>query len=92
MNLEPILAVAVGPPFVAKVGAAPYNNDDDKGEEMDKNCGSINEAAAAEAKKMRIDAQTRFLCRMLDDLYRTGIWREADRPTYGRCHRAIVSC
>jgi len=38
-------------------------------------------------KLQRIDTQTRFLCRMLDDLYRTGIWREIDRPRTERCHR-----
>ena len=39
------------------------------------------------SKLQRIDTQTRFLCRMLDDLYRTGIWREIDRPRTERCHR-----
>ena len=39
------------------------------------------------SKLQRIDIQTRFLCRMLDDLYRTGIWREIDRPRTERCHR-----
>lgn len=43
----------------------------------------------AQEKMIRMDAQSRFLCRMLDDLYRTGIWREIDRPTVERCHRAI---
>eukprot|EP00571_Detonula_confervacea_P013917 CAMPEP_0172302480 /NCGR_PEP_ID=MMETSP1058-20130122/4186_1 /TAXON_ID=83371 /ORGANISM="Detonula confervacea, Strain CCMP 353" /LENGTH=630 /DNA_ID=CAMNT_0013012985 /DNA_START=25 /DNA_END=1917 /DNA_ORIENTATION=- len=45
--------------------------------------------AKARGKVRRMDAQTRFLCRMLDDLYRTGIWRETDRPRTERCHRAI---
>ena len=62
---------------------------------------SIDEEAAAthllyekaEAKCRRLDNQTRFLCRMLDDLYRTGIWRESDRPTVERCHRvSYTSC
>lgn len=39
------------------------------------------------SKLQRIDIQTRFLCRMLDDLYQTGIWREIDRPRTERCHR-----
>ena len=37
-----------------------------------------------------IDGQTRFLCRMLDDIYQTGTRREIDRPTTERCHRTIV--
>ncbi len=44
----------------------------------------------AQTKIRRIDTQTRFLCRMLDDLYRTGIWRESDRPTVERCHRVRI--
>lgn len=44
----------------------------------------------AQTKMRRVDTQTRFLCRMMDDLFRTGIWRESDRPTVERCHR--VSC
>lgn len=44
----------------------------------------------AQERMRRIDAQTRFLCRMLDDLYRTGIWRESDRPTLERCHRVSL--
>ena len=46
------------------------------------------------SKLQRIDIQTRFLCRMLDDLYRTNIWREIDRPRTERCHRvrSIVLC
>lgn len=44
--------------------------------------------AARGRRRLRwIDAQTRFLCRMLDDLYRTGIRRETDRPRTERCHR-----
>jgi len=42
------------------------------------------------SKLQRIDIQTRFLCRMLDDLYRTNIWREIDRPRTERCHRVRV--
>jgi hypothetical protein len=42
------------------------------------------------AKTQRIDIQTRYLCRLLDDVYRTGIQREIiDQPTVGRCHRQI---
>jgi len=44
------------------------------------------------SKLQRIDIQTRFLCRMLDDLYRTGIWREIDRPRTERCHRVRSLC
>lgn len=45
----------------------------------------------AQARMRRMDTQTRFLCRMLDDLYRTGIWRESDRPTVERCHRVSLN-
>ena len=41
----------------------------------------------ARDRMQRMDAQSRFLCRMLDDCYRTGIWRETDRPRTERCHR-----
>lgn len=43
----------------------------------------------ARRKMTWVDAQSRFLCRMLDDLYRTGIRRENenDRPRVERCHR-----
>ena len=34
-----------------------------------------------------LDSQTRFLCSMLDDLYRTGIRRQIDRGRTERCHR-----
>jgi len=44
------------------------------------------------SKLQRIDIQTRFLCRMLDDLYRTNIWREIDRPRTERCHRVRSLC
>ncbi|KAL9183391.1 hypothetical protein ACHAXT_005178 [Thalassiosira profunda] len=48
------------------------------------------EAIAKARERTRwADTQTRFLCRMLDDLYRTGIRRESDRPRTERCHRAI---
>ena len=42
------------------------------------------------SKLQRLDIQTRFLCRMLDDLYRTNIWREIDRPRTERCHRVSL--
>ena len=41
----------------------------------------------AQEKVRRMESQTRFLCRMLDDLYRTGIWKEVDHPKTERCHR-----
>ena len=44
----------------------------------------------ARDRMQRMDVQSRFLCRMLDDCYRTGKWRENDRPRTERCHR--VSC
>ncbi|KAL7540845.1 hypothetical protein ACHAXR_010815 [Thalassiosira sp. AJA248-18] len=47
------------------------------------------EVKKAEGRMRWMDAQTRFLCRMLDDLYRTGVRRETDRPRTERCHRAI---
>lgn len=34
-----------------------------------------------------LDSQSRFLCSMLDDLYRTGIRRQIDRSRTERCHR-----
>jgi hypothetical protein len=37
-----------------------------------------------------LDSQTRFLCSMLDDLYRTGIRRQIDRARTERCHRVSV--
>ena len=46
--------------------------------------------ARAQERMKRMDAQTRFLCRLLDDLYRTGIRRETDRPSKERCHRVSV--
>ena len=83
MNLEPITMHHT--PAMMQRGGAPTVE----------GAKSIDEAAAAihllyenaEAKCRRLDNQTRFLCRMLDDLYRTGIWRESDRPTVERCHR-----
>ena len=45
------------------------------------------EATKAKARLKWLDGQTRFLCRMLDDLYRTGIRRQIDRPRTERCHR-----
>ena len=41
----------------------------------------------SQEKVRRMESQTRFLCRMLDDLYRTGIWKEVDHPKTERCHR-----
>lgn len=37
-----------------------------------------------------LDSQTRFLCSMLDDLYRTGIRRQIDRARAERCHRVSI--
>ena len=81
MNLEPI---TMHPAPMQRSGATKVEGAE-----------SIDEEAAAshilyekaEAKCRQLDNQTRFLCRMLDDLYRTGIWRESDRPTVERCHR-----
>lgn len=41
----------------------------------------------ARARLKWLDSQTRFLCSMLDDLYRTGIRRQIDRARTERCHR-----
>ena len=46
----------------------------------------------SQEKVQRMESQTRFLCRMLDDLYRTGIWREVDHPKTERCHRVSCYC
>jgi len=74
MNLEP-LHIIVTPP--TKDSHHNNNNNDAMVE-------------STTAKTQRIDVQTRYLCRMLDDVYRTGILREEiDRPTIGRCHRQI---
>jgi hypothetical protein len=43
--------------------------------------------AQNEGRLKWLDSQTRFLCSMLDDLYRTGIRRQIDRGRTERCHR-----
>jgi hypothetical protein len=78
MNLEPLLVTSVTPP-TTKQESSRYN--DNNNNEM---------IESVTSKTQRIDIQTRYLCRMLDDVYRTGIQREIiDRPTIGRCHRQI---
>ena len=44
-----------------------------------------------EDKVHSLDVQTRYLISMLDDLFRTGIRRETDRPSTERCHRVSSS-
>jgi hypothetical protein len=81
MNLEPLLVTSVTPPPPTKQESPRYNNNNNNNDEM---------VDSVTAKTQRIDIQTRYLCHMLDDVYRTGIQREIiDRPTIGRCHRQI---
>ena len=78
MNLEPLLVTSPTPP-TTKQESSRYN--DNNNNEM---------IESVTSKTQRIDIQTRYLCRLLDDVYRTGIQREIiDRPTIGRCHRQI---
>lgn len=41
-------------------------------------------------KLLGLDRQSRFVCGMFDDLYRTGIRRQVDRPRTARCHRVSL--
>lgn len=53
--------------------------------------GEIQQTIALYEGRLKwLDSQTRFLCSMLDDLYKTGIRRQIDRGRTERCHR--VSC
>lgn len=63
------------------------NNNNAKEEEEE-----IQMIIKSQEKVQRMESQTRFLCRMLDDLYRTGIWREVDHPKTERCHRVSFYC
>ena len=63
------------------------NNNNTKEEEEE-----IQMIIKSQEKVQRMESQTRFLCRMLDDLYRTGIWREVDHPKTERCHRVSFYC
>ena len=81
MNLEPI---TMHPAPMQRGGAPKVEGAESIDEEA---AATLLLYEKAEAKCRRLDNQTRFLCRMLDDLYRTGIWRESDRPTVERCHR-----
>mmetsp|Transcript_11426 Transcript_11426/g.28150 ORF Transcript_11426/g.28150 Transcript_11426/m.28150 type:complete len:659 (-) Transcript_11426:1200-3176(-) len=99
MNLEPLLCTA---PTTARqrernrrVAGSDEEGDRDAtmadrtGEDREEQWEEDSLSATARDRTSRADAQSRFLCRMLDDLYRTGIRREVDRPTTERCHRAI---
>lgn len=46
--------------------------------------------AQYEGRLRWLESQTRFLCSMLDDLYRTGIRRQIDRGRTERCHRVSI--
>ena len=50
------------------------------------------DVARARERVRRMDVQTRFLCQLLDDMYRTGLRRGMDRPTTERCHRVRWQC
>ena len=88
MNLEPMELTFRG------VDAMEYLKYIDNSDNADGSCNKRIEVERAEITKYQnrlrwIDGQTRFLCRMLDDMYRTGTRREIDRPTTERCHRMI---
>lgn len=93
MNLEPICMTYRGikaiEEYEARKRAAKVDHEDGEyDEELDDEELII--IGKARDRMQRMDAQSRFLCRMLDDCYRTGKWRENDRPRTERCHR--VSC
>lgn len=93
MNLEPICMTYRGikaiEEYEARKRAAKVDHEDGEyDEELDDEELII--ISKARDRMQRMDVQSRFLCRMLDDCYRTGKWRENDRPRTERCHR--VSC
>lgn len=88
MNLEPMELT------FRRVDAREYLEYIDSSKNADGSFSERTEEERAEITKYQnrlrwIDGQTRFLCRMLDDMYRTGTRREIDRPTTERCHRTI---
>ncbi|KAL7542156.1 hypothetical protein ACHAWF_007105 [Thalassiosira exigua] len=84
MGLEPLVVTLTRPHEEGEVDeeAIWLEKEDDVGEYP-------RDVDRVETRAQWLDAQTRFLCRMLDDLYRTGTRRETDRPRTERCHRAI---
>ena len=94
MNLEPICMTYRGikaiEEYEARKRAAKVDHEDGEYDAEELDDEELIIISKARERMQRMDAQSRFLCRMLDDCYRTGKWRENDRPRTERCHR--VSC
>ena len=94
MNLEPICMAYRGikaiEEYEARKRAAKVDHEDGEYDAEELDDEELIIISKARERMQRMDAQSRFLCRMLDDCYRTGKWRENDRPRTERCHR--VSC
>jgi hypothetical protein len=95
MNLEPLVmrtAVWQGDSStdddLTNGATGGYNSNSNSASARDDTAQQFNETLTKAKGRLKwLDAQTRFLCRMLDDLYRTGVRREIDRPRTERCHR-----
>lgn len=92
MNLEPLLMSYHGME-IEEYDGDPSNDDiANSNDSMEANdVAEENDVTKARGRMRWMDTQTRFLCRMLDDLYRTGIRRESDRPRTERCHRVSMN-
>ncbi len=92
MNLEPLTIKFVGYDGGTSKEESIFNSAAPKndGSFVDDGSDQNIQRAKLNNKLLVIDRQSRFLCSMLDDLYRTGIRRQVDRPRTARCHRVSL--
>mgnify|MGYP000706177013 CR=1 FL=1 len=79
MNLEPLLMSYRGMDVEEYDGGLSKDDIANSNDSMEANDVAEENVTKARGRMRWMDTQTRFLCRMLDDLYRTGIRRESIR-------------